>query len=59
MKPLYNIIDSFLLIFKTVCPSCGSTNNKVECYKGNPYAKNPDWKTGRQCSDCVEFWYDK
>jgi len=51
------IISRFSMLFKPKCPKCGSRNNKVECYAGNPYAKNERWQTGRQCNNCTEFWY--
>lgn len=51
------VIVSFLQIFKSKCPECGSKDNNIECYSGNPYAKNERYETGRQCNNCINFWY--
>lgn len=59
-KPQLNIgavIARFFMIFKPKCTECGSKDSKVECYAGNPYAKNERWQTGRQCNNCINFWY--
>jgi hypothetical protein len=56
----YKIVHqiTFLLqLFKPQCPKCGSRDNKIECYAGNPYAKNERYETSRQCNNCVNFWY--
>jgi len=36
-------MNRFLMLFKPKCPECGSRNNKIECYKGNPHKKNERW----------------
>ena len=51
------VVARFLMLFKPKCPKCGSRDNKVKCYAGNPYAKNERWQTGRQCNNCINFWY--
>lgn len=44
-------------LFKKKCPKCSSKDTKVECYAGNPHARKPNWKTGRNCNACNNFWY--
>ncbi|GAJ22801.1 unnamed protein product, partial [marine sediment metagenome] len=51
------LINSFLRLFNKKCSKCKSRDTKVECYAGNPHAKNEKWKTGRQCDSCGNFWY--
>ena len=54
---LGSVVSRFLQKFKPKCTNCGSRDNKIDCYYGNPYDRNEKTKTGRQCNNCVNFWY--
>ena len=58
-KKEYSLLKQFLMWFNPICRDCGSKDNTIVCYAGNPYAKYANWKAGRQCSNCINFWYDK
>ena len=52
------VVARFFMLFKPKCPKCGSRDNKVECYAVNTYTRNERWQTGRQCNNCINFWYN-